>query len=98
MAGFTGRRLAIWDQANADRKYFATNATDLAAVDWLIAHYLAEWHEIPGAIRAIPIAQARERIEREGLRQQTTRPAAPAAPERPRVHAHQADLFLDERT
>lgn len=98
MAGFTGRRLAIWDQANTDRKYFATTATDLAAVDWLIAHHLAEWHEIPGAIRAIAISEARERLEREGLRQQTTRPTAPAAPARPAVHAHQADLFPDERT
>ena len=92
MGNLTGPRLRIWDNANRARCYLPTTKEEIDAANWLIANHLAEWHEIPGAIRAVPIAQAKERLERDGPRRVEI-PAGPTERPRPRVHTHQAELF-----
>lgn len=107
MAGLTGLRLALWDESLHVGAIEVRNADEQAAVDWLYRHHLVFVHEMTGYYHAQAVAAAAARWEKTGPKDSATdyakaarerHPPAPLPAARPRVHAHQAELFHDERT
>lgn len=106
MAGLRGRRLAVFDDLQRGVPLDAHDTRVQEALGWLVFHRFA-WHDGRTYV-ARSTAEARELWQKQGtanteagavlrhLQESATPAAAPTPePERPAVHAHQAQFFAN---
>lgn len=113
MAGLTGTRLRLYDEAEACGRADPRTEEERAAAEWLVEHRLGRYSELDGYLENVPIGLARRQWEALGPseRRAAEPPAMPKTPAETGashttfaqrtgtgpVHAHQPELFSDER-